>query len=102
MIDDCQKFLEPNFDGLCCLRHLIEMSRLSEARMIPHRYFDFLLHSFHKQFQKSLSTRTNMFIANNSLDLTLSLMSIMSKCVAFFSRRISSNMQNLSQKFLCD
>ena len=84
MIDDCQKFLEPNFDGLCCLRHLIEMSRLSEARMIPHRYFDFLLHSFHKQFQKSLSTRTNMFIANNSLDLTLSLMSIMSKCVAFF------------------
>lgn len=81
MIDDCHKPLIPNLKKFCCLRHLIEMNKVCEERMISHKYYKHILRSFHKYSQ--ISPKNNV-TANNSLPLTLSLLSIMSKCISYF------------------
>ena len=43
MIDDCQKPLIPNLKSFCCLRHLIEMNKVCEERMISHKYYKYIL-----------------------------------------------------------
>ena len=81
MIDDCHKPLIPNLKSFCCLRHLIEMNKVCEERMISHKYYKYILRFFHKYSQISIN---NNVTANNSLPLTLSLLSIMSKCISYF------------------
>ena len=81
MIDDCAKPLIPNLKSFCCLRHLIEMSKVCEERMISHKYYKYILRFFHKYSQ--ISPKSNVS-STNSLPLTLALLSIMSKCISYF------------------
>ena len=81
MIDDCAKPLIPNLKSFCCLRHLIEMSKVCEERMISYKYYKYILRFFHKYSQ--ISPKSNVS-STNSLPLILALLSIMSKCISYF------------------
>ncbi len=93
MQQDCQKEYIPNYNNLCCLKHLIILNNLSEMRLLDSTFGKFLiknLNNFDKNNKLILSKEIN-------LENSINFLNILSKYIShyYFLGK------NTFSKFLC-